>query len=67
VLGILFRPATMLLAFTMLVAALSHLNRPPDDPNAGWSGASHALELLSVYLCLMFTGPGKFALILRGK
>ena len=66
IVGVLFRPATFLLAFTMLVAVLRHLSLPADNPNAGWSGASHALELLSVYVCLFFTGPGKFSLTMRG-
>jgi putative oxidoreductase len=65
VVGVLFRPAAFLLAFTMFVAALRHLSLPPDNPNAGWAGASHALELMSVYLCLLFTGPGKFSLTPR--
>jgi len=67
VVGILFRPMTFLLAFNMFVAIISHLNRPEGEPGAGWSGASHAIELLSVYLCLMFAGPGKFSLTKREK
>jgi putative oxidoreductase len=65
VVGVLFRPAAFLLAFTMFVAVLRHLNLPADNPNAGWSGASHALELMSVALCFLFTGPGKFSLTMR--
>lgn len=60
IIGVLFRPATILLAFTMTVAVLVHLNMPPENPAAGWSGASHALELLAVYVCLFFVGPGKY-------
>lgn len=67
VIGILFRPAAFLLAFTMFVAAMNHLSRPAGEPGAGWSAASHALELMSVYLCLMFTGPGKYSFTLRGR
>lgn len=67
IVGVLFRPAAFLLACTMFVAAMNHLSRPPDAQGAGWNGASHALELLSVYLCLLFTGPGKFSLTMRGK
>lgn len=67
ILGVLFRPATSLLAFTMFVAAMHHLNLPEDNPNAGWAGAEHALELMSVYLCLLFTGPGKFSFTMRGR
>lgn len=66
IVGVLFRPAAFLLAFTMFVAVLRHLNMPADNPNAGWSGASHALELMSIYLCFLFTGPGKFSLTPRG-
>ena len=62
VLGLTFRIATGLLAFTMLVAALRHLGLPADADASGWSGASHALELLSVYVGLLLTGPGRFAL-----
>lgn len=67
VLGVLFRPAAMLLALTMLVAATRHLNLPPDNPNAGWSGASHALELLSVYLGFLLLGSGRYALTGRRR
>lgn len=60
VLGILFRPAALFLAFTMFIAALNHLNLPPDSPRAGFSGASHAIELMIVYVALLFLGSGKF-------
>ena len=62
VLGVFFRPATLALVFTMLVAALRHLTLPAEAPGAGWSGASHALELLAVYLGLLAAGPGKYRL-----
>jgi len=62
VLGLLFRPAAALLAFTMLVAVVRHLNIPAGEPGSGWSGASHALELFGVYVALFLTGPGRFAL-----
>jgi putative oxidoreductase len=61
VLGPLFRTATLLLAFNMFVAVMRHINLPVGEPGAGWDGASHALELMVVYLGLFFTGPGKFA------
>ena len=60
ILGILFRPAALFLAFTMFVAALNHLNLPPDSPRAGFSGASHAIELMVVYIALLYLGSGKF-------
>jgi len=62
ILGLFFRPAAGLLAFTMLVATLRHLNLPDDDPKAGWSGASHALELLTVYVTLIYAGAGRYAI-----
>ena len=58
--GVLFRPAAGLLAFTMFVATLRHLNLPAGEDGAGWKGASHALELLGVYVALFLTGPGRF-------
>lgn len=67
ILGLLFRPMTLMLAFTMFVAALRHLNLDPDQPGAGFGGASHALELLVVYLALFFTGAGRFSLTFTRK
>jgi putative oxidoreductase len=61
VLGPLFRLAALLLMFNMLVAVLRHLSLPVDNPNSGWSGASHALEYMTVYIALFFTGAGRFA------
>ena len=61
VLGPLFRTATLLLAFNMFVAVMKHINLPVGEEGAGWGEASHALELMVVYLGLFFTGPGKFA------
>lgn len=67
VLGVLFRPAVLMLAFTMFVAALVHLNLPADNPNSGWTGASHAIELLIVYVGLLFAGPGRYAFSLMTR
>lgn len=61
VLGPLFRFATLMLAFNMFVAVMMHLNLPEENPSSGWSGASHAIELMVVFLGLFFTGPGRFA------
>ena len=65
VVGVLFRPATCLLGFTMLVAAVRHLNLPIDNPNAGIAGASHALEIMVVCIGLLLSGPGKHILARR--
>jgi putative oxidoreductase len=61
-LGLFTRPAAAALAFTMLVAMTRHLSLPEDAANAGWAGASHALELFAVYLGLVLLGPGRFSL-----
>ncbi|NLC69768.1 MAG: DoxX family protein [Desulfuromonadaceae bacterium] len=58
--GILFRPAALGLAGTMVVAVFHHLHLPADHAAAGWAGASHALELACVYTALLLTGPGRF-------
>lgn len=65
VLGIFFRPAAFLLAFTMFIAAVRHLGLPADAPNSGFGGAAHALELMIVYVSLFYLGSGKFTLTSR--
>lgn len=59
-LGLLFRPACILLVFLMAMAVLFHLNSPPpmNQFNQGWS---HAFELGVVFLGLLFLGPGKYS------
>lgn len=57
ILGFLFRPAALLLAFTMGVATLMHM-RTGDD----FKTYSHALELCIVFVGLMFVGPGKLSI-----
>lgn len=56
ILGLFHRPVSALLAFTMLIAMLVHLNK-----GDGISVASHAAELGLVFIALIFTGPGKYA------
>ncbi len=56
VLGVLFRPACLLLAITMGVAANMHLGK-----GEGILAASHALELGVVFLGLLFLGPGRYS------
>lgn len=63
VLGVLFRPAAAMLAITMLVAMSRHLALPAGEPGAGFGGASHAMELLAVYVGLLLTGPGRYVLV----
>ncbi|MFN0255017.1 DoxX family protein [Pedobacter ureilyticus] len=55
-LGLFFRPVNMLLAFTMMIAALVHLGK-----GEGIMGASHAIEVGIVFFSLIFIGPGKYS------
>lgn len=54
--GLFFRPATIFIAFMMLVATLRHLGA-----GDGIMGASHAIELCIVLVGLLFIGPGKYS------
>lgn len=63
--GVLFRPAALLLAFTMLIAILKHVTLPGGAAGAGWSGASHAIELLVIYVGLFFIGPGRYVVTIK--
>lgn len=56
ILGLFHRSVSALLAFTMLIATLVHLNN-----GDGISVASHAMELGLIFIALIFTGPGKYA------
>ena len=56
IVGLFYRPACMLLVFTMVIAALVHLGK-----GDGLKGASHAIELGIVFLSLIFIGPGKYS------
>lgn len=55
-LGLFFRPACLLIMFTMFVAALHHLKG-----GDSLGTASHAIELFFVFLGLLFVGPGKYS------
>ena len=54
--GVLFRPAAAVLAFTMFVATTKHL-----VDGDGLYRASHAIELMIVYIGLFLIGPGSYA------
>ncbi len=56
-LGLFFRPACIVLAFTMAVALNMHVSK--GDPFRVYS---HALEDGIVFLSLILIGPGKYAL-----
>lgn len=53
--GLMWAPATLMLFFTMFVAALVHINN-----GDGFKGYAHAVEVGIVFLGLFFTGPGKY-------
>lgn len=53
-LGLAFRPVCIALTFTMIIAALTHINR-----GEGIMGASHAIEAAFVFFALIFIGPGR--------
>jgi putative oxidoreductase len=57
VLGLFFRPVTVLLVFTMLIATLRHVSA-----GDGFAGYSHALEAAILFFALYFIGPGKYSL-----
>lgn len=57
ILGGAFRIATAMMAFTMLVATCMLFSM-----GKAFGEASHALELLFVFLSLMFIGPGRVSL-----
>jgi putative oxidoreductase len=59
ILGFLFRPATMLLAFTMLVALIFHLKGGPTMNT--FDKYSNALVMLFVFTGLILIGPGRFS------
>lgn len=54
-LGLLFRPALMLLLGTMAVAALGHISGQIDG------GPWHATEMATVFVALLLTGPGRYS------
>jgi putative oxidoreductase len=55
--GLLFRPATVALAFNMLVALIFHFRH-----GDSFITYSHALESGILFLALMIAGPGRFSL-----
>jgi putative oxidoreductase len=52
--GLLFRPAAFLLAFTMFVASMVHIFQMGE-------GYHHAVDMTIVFTALLITGPGRFA------
>ncbi len=56
IIGLWSRPASWLLAFTMLIAMIMHLSK-----GDGLSGASHAIELMAIYIAFAIMGPGRLS------
>ena len=54
--GLFFRPVTLLLFFTMLVATIKHISI-----GDGFSGYSHALESAILFFSFLFIGPGRYS------
>ena len=57
ILGLFTRPAAAFMGFTMFVAATYHLTKL--DP---WNRVIYPVEMLGIFLCLIFVGAGKFSL-----
>lgn len=55
--GLFTRSASAFMAFTMVVAAITHLSRL--DP---WNRVIYPAEMLGIFLCLLFVGAGKYSL-----
>ena len=62
--GLFYRPAAFMLAFTMFVAMMTHLAKL--DP---WGRVGYPMELMFVFIGLLLIGPGRFSLdnLLFGK
>jgi len=57
ILGLLFRPAALMMAATMAVATSMHLGK-----GDGLMTASHAIELGIVFIGLALIGPGRYSI-----
>jgi putative oxidoreductase len=57
VVGFFFRPAAALIAFTMLVAAVSTFREHPHN----FMQYSRAIEMFCIMIVFLFVGPGKYS------
>ena len=57
ILGFMSKPTTIVLTFTMIIAAMYKFNI-----GEGLFGASQPIEMAIVFIGLFFTGPGKYSL-----
>lgn len=60
-LGIFYRPVLILLTITMLVATASKIGE-----GAGYPEIAHPMKMAIVFFCMIFIGPGKYSLRVRG-
>ncbi|HEX4952099.1 MAG TPA: DoxX family protein [Thermoanaerobaculia bacterium] len=56
ILGLLFRPAALLLFATMCMATAFHISK--GDPFSGWA---HPFEMAAVFFGLLLLGPGRLS------
>lgn len=56
IIGLFFRPASLILAINMLVAMISHLSKL--DP---WYKVEYPMTLLAISILFLFIGPGNFS------
>jgi putative oxidoreductase len=56
IVGLFYRPALILLVFTMVIATMVHLSK-----GDGLKGASQAIEMGILFFSLIFIGPGKYS------
>lgn len=57
ILGLFVRPAAFFMAFTMIVATSTHLKMQDQ-----WYNVIQPVEMLAVFICLIFLGAGKYSL-----
>jgi len=56
-LGLLVRPAALFMTFTMIMATLTHFSMQDQ-----WYNVMNPLNMLAVFICLLFFGAGKYSL-----
>jgi putative oxidoreductase len=71
ILGVFFRPAMLLLVFTMVVATVVMWGSGPSLASMGdfqkfIGNVMPPMTFLAAFLGLLFTGPGKYAMHLKG-
>lgn len=56
-LGLFTRPAAVIMTFTMFVAMLTHFSMHDQ-----WYNVMNPINMMGVFICLLFVGPGKYSL-----